>query len=453
MDTNNLPFIGFCLIPCVADYVQLEISRLSFTTDLENRLSPNEISDFHPDVNLWIQQLQLAHSDPGNVFEFDQYDPSQNRSCQIILRFHSSFKLENTTSIILRYFCTILYNRTDVCRLMHAPSSLQWTIDLTDHSLVVSDAYARYFGFEKEEFPKDHRDFERKFFHPDDLELLYEKQKESIESSYFHDIELRHLRKDGSYIWIASTICGHTLGDQTENRTLSGFIRDIDDRKALEQSVLKEKKILERLIECAPFGVFKGSSTATNYFINRAYTEITGLTREDATGDGWRRVFLPEDVKAICEAWRESESKNKHFYDNIHLIRTVSGEEKYCHVFWNFDQFPDSTEGSLGALFDVTSTVSSRLALEKKTKELSEALNLAEKSTKSKSDFLAMISHEIRYVTFLTGETQLILIDKNAFEWYHWDGTAIDRLGIESGSISNAQNNRRLWQLVVGAHQ
>lgn len=108
----------------------------------------------------------------------------------------------------------------------------------------VSPSSSSILGYTPNEF-YENPDFFEKLVHPDDT-LLFNILKEP-KTSLFEPIVLRFLHKDGHYIWIEQ----HTtvITDEAGNTiAIEGIIRNITDRKLVEQKMIQAEKSRQSLI-------------------------------------------------------------------------------------------------------------------------------------------------------------------------------------------------------------
>jgi signal transduction histidine kinase len=82
--------------------------------------------------------------------------------------------------------------------------------------------------------------------------------------------------------------------------------------------------------------------------------------------------------------------------DDIYPCQRPDGELRFVRLFWTPETIIEGEDLAMGLLIDVTEEVNTREELERRTEELTEALNRAELATRFKSEFLAVVSHEIR---------------------------------------------------------
>ena len=76
---------------------------------------------------------------------------------------------------------------------------------------------------------------------------------------------------------------------------------------------------------------FTTLSDGSNTFVNKRWTEYTGLSVEKTSGAGWQCAIHPEDLARHSEKWRISVATGQPFEDEARFRRAADG--KYAG-FW-----------------------------------------------------------------------------------------------------------------------
>jgi PAS domain S-box-containing protein len=93
-----------------------------------------------------------------------------------------------------------------------------------------------------------------------------------------------------------------------------------------------EEKRLRDVVETIPAMTFTTLSNGSFTFINKRWTEYTGLSVEETSGTGWMRVVHPEDISSHSEKWRISVATGKVFEDEARFRRASDGEYRWFLV-------------------------------------------------------------------------------------------------------------------------
>jgi len=81
----------------------------------------------------------------------------------------------------------------------------------------------------------------------------------------------------------------------------------------LEESIVKNDGVLETLCKASPIGIFRTDRRGQCFYVNLRWSEITGLSLEQARGDGWTKSLHPEDRDRVAGEWCEAAEKGLSF--------------------------------------------------------------------------------------------------------------------------------------------
>ena len=160
---------------------------------------------------------------------------------------------------------------------------------------------------------------------------------------------------------------------------------------------------LRLLSDAAPIGIFQTDTDNRYVYTNPRWTEITGVSPDEASGQKWDTVLgsgHPADLKERLGDAGASEVEICRRFE----IRLSGSSARIVLV--TSRRIPDTqggTTGWVGTLADVTAEVWAETAM-------SEARDEATEASRLKSDFLANMSHEIRTpMNGVIGMTDLLL--------------------------------------------
>jgi PAS domain S-box-containing protein len=92
-----------------------------------------------------------------------------------------------------------------------------------------------------------------------------------------------------------------------------------------------QEKRLREAVETIPAMTFTTSSDGSNTFVNKRWTEYTGLSVEKTSGAGWQRAIFAEDLARTAEKWRVSVATGQLFEDEARY-RATDGEYRWFLV-------------------------------------------------------------------------------------------------------------------------
>jgi PAS domain S-box-containing protein len=93
-----------------------------------------------------------------------------------------------------------------------------------------------------------------------------------------------------------------------------------------------EETRLRDVVETIPAMTFTTLSNGWCTFVNKRWTEYTGLSVEETLGAGWQRAVHPEDLARHSEKWRTSVTSGEVFEDEARFHRVGDGEYRWFLV-------------------------------------------------------------------------------------------------------------------------
>ena len=93
-----------------------------------------------------------------------------------------------------------------------------------------------------------------------------------------------------------------------------------------------EEKRLRDVVETIPAMTFATLADGSNTFVNKRWTEYTGLSVEKTSGAGWQRAIHPEDLARHSEKWRTSVATGQFFEDEARYLRATDNEYRWFLV-------------------------------------------------------------------------------------------------------------------------
>jgi len=93
-----------------------------------------------------------------------------------------------------------------------------------------------------------------------------------------------------------------------------------------------QEKRLRDVVETIPAMTFTALPDGRTTFVNKRWTEYTGLSVEQSSGAGWQRAIHPEDLVRHCENWRISVTSGQLFEDEARFRRAADEEYRWFLV-------------------------------------------------------------------------------------------------------------------------
>ncbi|MFP4445535.1 MAG: PAS domain S-box protein [Desulfosudaceae bacterium] len=292
-----------------------------------------------------------------------------------------------------------------------------YTIDLqTLRHTYSSPSVKRMYGFTPEEF--NARPIE-KVMTPESLERtlatvsteLGRDGQPGVDPDRHVTLELELYRKDGSTIWVETTV--KILRDAAGAPVSAlGMARDITERKKAE-TALRESEELYRLLADNTTEIISIVDLATeaHLYISPAVEKLKGFTVEEALNLPLQRMVTPASYQLARQVIAEELARDGQPGVDPDRHRTVEVEQvcKNGSTFWTeaAATFLRDDTGRPVSLLTASRDISERKKAESVMRQAKEA---AEAANRAKSEFLANMSHEIRTpMNGVIGMTELLL--------------------------------------------
>jgi PAS domain S-box-containing protein len=98
------------------------------------------------------------------------------------------------------------------------------------------------------------------------------------------------------------------------------------------QRLTSQEKHLRDVVETIPAMSFTALSDGSTTFVNKRWTEYSGLSVEQTSGAGWQSAIHPQDFVRYLEKWRISVASGQLFEDEARFRRAADGEYRWFLV-------------------------------------------------------------------------------------------------------------------------
>jgi PAS domain S-box-containing protein len=196
--------------------------------------------------------------------------------------------------------------------------------------------------------------------------------------------------------------------------------KQVTTQKQIEDSEAKFKALSENI----PHMVWTAGPEGNKNFFNKYFLDYTGKTLEELTGNGFREIIFPEDLKKDLVLWHHSLKTGEDFimekrirhHDGTyrwHLSQGIAQKDEQGEIIGWIGSSTDIDEHKIFAKelteAKILAEVAAGIAEDAQSKAESATL-IAEDATKSKQQFLSNMSHEIRTpMNAIIGFTKVIL--------------------------------------------
>lgn len=246
--------------------------------------------------------------------------------------------------------------------------------------------------------------------HPDDLQTTLNAWREAVHSGEPYRKELRLRQADGTYRWFVSD--GKPMRD-SQGRILRWWVISVDINeqkrdKALIAHALAEASAsedrLSNIINAIPGFVWSAAPDGSVGFVNQRWCDYTGMSLDEARGDGWARSVHPDDAEQLAQYWGallqsgeagEYEARLRRFDGDYRwfLVRAVPQRDAWGVVLRWYGENTDIEDRKRAEMLAASIAIERRLSEETLSKVRAELAHLARVA--SLSTVTASIAHEV----------------------------------------------------------
>jgi len=105
-----------------------------------------------------------------------------------------------------------------------------------------------------------------------------------------------------------------------EDQILS-LTAEIDRKYGFREKLRQCEDRFLNISNSMPAGIFRTDKTGNCVFVNKKWCELTGLSAEEAMGDGWKKSIHPDDIKNVMEHWNDTMKKHTSFKLSYRFLR------------------------------------------------------------------------------------------------------------------------------------
>ena len=212
-------------------------------------------------------------------------------------------------------------------------------------------------------------------------------------------------RRDGQLRWLG--VSAQPLRMAPQDKPLSAVVtfRDITQQRSAEQALSLSEQRWKFALEGSGDGVWDWDAVADRVYYSRRWKQILGYD-EHELGDSpqeWSSRVHPDDLPQVLEKLELHLKDNVPVYQSEHRIRHKSGR-----YLWVFERGRVVQRNEQGRALRIVGTYSDITRLKEAEKALRDK-QAAELASRSKTEFLSRMSHEMRTpLNAMIGFSQLL---------------------------------------------
>ena len=152
------------------------------------------------------------------------------------------------------------------------------------------------------------------------------------------------------------------IDDKGHCTHLVGSVHDITKRKQAEEDLQKSQHLFQTLAQVSPVGIFRTDADGSTTYVNPKYSDLTGLSAEEALANGWFNAVHPDDREKLKKSW-VSDSKSRKISNAEYRFQRPDGS-----IVWVMgNAVPEWIDkeiiGYIGTITDITARKQSEEAL------------------------------------------------------------------------------------------
>jgi PAS domain S-box-containing protein len=268
----------------------------------------------------------------------------------------------------------------------------EWDVQ-ADRAVWENERMYEIFGHTRADGTLGKAELLKRSVHPDDAEALDQALAAGMASGRPFHTTYRIRRKDGALRWL--DLVGHFLPPDGGPVRMIGVLTDNTEQHLAEETLRASEERFRIMADTAPVMIWMSGTDKLCTFFNKPWLDFTGRPLEAEFGNGWTEGIHPEDLEHCLQTYVACFEARRPFGMDYRL-RRHDGQYR-----WIFDQgvprFSSSGKflGYIGSCVDITERKQAEAAREKLAEEQA-ARALAEAASRSKDEFLALVSHELR---------------------------------------------------------
>ena len=228
--------------------------------------------------------------------------------------------------------------------------------------------------------------------HPDDVQATSDNWSHLQDDGISIEHEQRFKHKSGEYRWHLSKTIAHKDADGNITMYI-GSNTDIHDQKIIAEALKQSEHYFRLLADETPFMIWKVDHEGICNYVNKSWSDFTGISFNESVGLGWSRAFHEDDRKREYTKFLNCFKENKPYHSKFRL-RRKDGIYRWMLAVSN-PISEGNMRGYIGSLTDITD----QQMLQQATEEL----------MRKKDEFMSIASHELKTpITSMKASLQII---------------------------------------------
>jgi PAS domain S-box-containing protein len=191
------------------------------------------------------------------------------------------------------------------------------------------------------------------------------------------------------------------------------LITDVTEQRAAERALRESEERFRRIADSAPAMMWVTRLDRTRDFVNDAYVDFVGGTREECARLDWRTRIHPDDIDRIVRESIAGEASLKHFTLEGRY-RRADGEWRWLRSVSQPRFSPDGDlAGFIGVATDITLAKEAELDLKRQVEQQNAEL------VKSEAQFRAVFEAALEVMVLLKPDGTVLAVNNRKEIWRH----------------------------------
>ncbi len=134
---------------------------------------------------------------------------------------------------------------------------------------------------------------------------------------------------DISFLRLIGRVVAFAIDDQFNLRQVQAAREELQRQNDRLQ---RSERELSEIIESIPGMAWSGSPDGSVTFVNRRWSEYTGLSLGETAGAGWQIAVYPDDLERTLEKWRTSVTAGESFEHEVRFRHAADGQYRWFLV-------------------------------------------------------------------------------------------------------------------------
>jgi PAS domain S-box-containing protein len=162
--------------------------------------------------------------------------------------------------------------------------------------------------------------------HPDDREQALRVWEEASRRREEFRFEYRLRHAGGGYRWVLEIGVPRFSGGEFVGYV--GTATDIDERRAMEESLRESEASFRELADTAPAMMWMTGPDGLITFVNEGWLRFTGTTFQEEMGASWALGVHPDDADSMLRSWEEALAERRP-WEGEYRLHHHSGEYRW----------------------------------------------------------------------------------------------------------------------------